>query len=74
MRLNGWQRLGIVASCGWIAYWAFCGIQDALSWDRWQESIIVAAIYALVPVAAFWTAFWLLSRLARWVLRGFFPS
>lgn len=74
MRLNGWHRLGIVASLGWIAYWALQLAQVDFSGDGWQQDVIVAALYAFVPVALAWLAVWIVLRLTRWVWRGFFPA
>lgn len=73
MQLSGWHRLGIVASGAWIGYWAVTGAQDASLGSDWQLSVIVAAIYALVPVALAWIFCWTALWLARWVWRGFVP-
>ena len=74
MRLNGWQRLGVVASLAWIGYVGTTTVLRAVPDTTWGLALWIAAFYAFVPVLLGWLAVWVFVRLTRWVWRGFFPA
>ena len=72
MRLSGWHRIGIVASCLWAPYGAVYGSQ--LGVDGGLDIIGVRtlmAFYAFVPVIAGWVSVYVAVWTIRWIWRGF---
>lgn len=72
MRLNGWQRIGGVASCLWVPYGAMHGANLAFDGrtDLSTEHALMA-FYAVAPVLAAWFAAWCIVVSVRWIARGF---
>lgn len=69
-RLNGWQRLGVVASGGWVAFVAVLCIRFGLP----DGSVAQSALVFLVPIIGGWCGVWTLVMAVRWILRGFRQS
>lgn len=72
MRISGWHRIGIVASCAWAVYGATYGFQLGVD-DRYSSDGVCAlmAFYAFAPVIAGWIAAYVAIWTIRWVWRGF---
>lgn len=66
MKINGWQRIGIIASVGWVLFasWKFLPIQST-------NDLPLIAIVVFVPIPLAWGAIYLVLFLIRWVYRGF---
>lgn len=72
MELNGWQRLGIIASVLWL----LGGASLAAVWSVglpafWVDFGLDVGIMAVVPIVCGWMLAWIIPRLTRWVRRGF---
>lgn len=71
IRLNGWQRLWVVVSAAWIAYYVYwlievrnpAGMPDAGAW----MFVVVALGVFIVPPAILYA----LGVVTVWVIRGF---
>jgi hypothetical protein len=72
MRLNGWQRIGIVASAVWIPYGAVYGCRLGYAGECSTEDLhALIAFYAIAPVVAGWIVAWVAVWAVRWIWRGF---
>jgi hypothetical protein len=64
MKLNGWQRIGVILSALWvlgISSW----IKD--SWKIWLPA-------ALIPIVLVWLLIYLLLWIYRWIIAGGLPQ
>jgi hypothetical protein len=66
MKINGWQRMGIIASVGWVL---FTGLKFLQYWSK--NDLPWIAIVVFVPIPLAWGAVYLVLFLIRWVRRGF---
>ena len=72
MRLNGWQRIGVVAFVVWLPHGAMYGCQLGIAGGGSAEEIhALMAFYAFAPVVAGWIVLWVASCSVRWVWSGF---
>ena len=75
MRLNGWQRIGVVASAVWLPIGFVIGKQAAdqvMYWNGYYvEAWAVLLLWTLLPIPAGWLAACLAIFVSRWVRRGF---
>ncbi len=44
MRLNGWQRIGVVASIVWLLYGAYVGNEHGLHQGDWARDVYQACV------------------------------
>lgn len=66
MKINGWQRIGIIASVGWVLFAVFKFLPI---WSK--DDLPAIAIVVFVPIPLAWGAVYLVLFLIRWVRRGF---
>lgn len=72
MRLNGWQRLGVVLSLAWVPCGAVYGCELGFAAECNPEQLhALMVFYTFAPVVAGWVFSWLAVWAARWVWRGF---
>jgi hypothetical protein len=67
MKINGWQRIGIIASVGWMLFAVF----EYVLPPSLENGGPLIAIVIFVPIVLAWGAVYLLLFLIRWVRRGF---
>lgn len=72
VRLNGWQRLWIVVSAGWVVYYLY-SISDVLKRAGWLGLVAEPWTFAFIvgmaiipPILLYGSAL-----VAVWVIRGF---
>ena len=83
MRLNGWQRIGIVASIGWaIGVYVVYLVIGPVDWSKYGTFMPNPDSYwlsfrshwvalALVPIVLGWLVVYALVYLVRWIRAGF---
>ena len=75
MRLNGWQRLGVVASALWVPVGL---VKGGNSYSDWQliggyyiDPTVLAICWIALPILFGWLAVYTAIFVTRWVRRGF---
>jgi len=72
MRINGWARIGIVASLLWMPLGAVYGCRLGFAGNCGSDEMhLLIGFYALAPVVAGWIAVLMAVCAVRWIWRGF---
>ncbi len=73
MKLNGWQRLWVVAAVIWGLVVAYIGIDSFMSsgFGTLGEAILFSFIYWLAPAGCLYLLGQTVGWVVPWVVRGF---
>lgn len=70
MRLNGWQRIGIVASTLWLLGGSAYAYEIAVL-ETGTIQLLCIGVIAVMPIILGWLFVWLAVLAVRWVCAGF---